>query len=128
MKTATATMPPAGTIIHAYPEWDDRDGKFRVYLVRADGEGGDDFDSAKPMQSEILGESIEARLYRAAFCAHPKDFRGEHERVLGFDKEPPAKRAAAAVKKELKAVAAGKDGPSNFAIQIACVLAKGKRK
>jgi len=128
MKSATTATPTAGTIVDAHHEWDDRDGKFRVYLVRADGEGGDDFDSAKPMQSEILGESIEARLYRAAFCAHPKDFRGEHERVLGFDKEPPAKRAAAAVKKELKAVAAGKDGPSNFAIQIACVLAKGKRK
>ena len=113
-------------IVDAFAEWDDPDA-FRVYLVREGEEGN--LDLAKPMEAVIVdGGAVECRLYKAVFCANPKDFRRQdHERLLGFNREAPAKRAAKAVKRELAKTAKGEPGPDSFTMQIAVLLARGKR-
>jgi hypothetical protein len=122
-------MSEQAKITDAYAEWDDRAGKFRVYLEREDGS---DPEPLRPLMGvDPLDDKTEARLYRAAFVACPRDIgplttgRGEG---LGWEKEAPAKRVANAVKKELAAMAKGKPGPSDMAIQIALVMVPKKRE
>ena len=121
-------------ITNAYAGWDDRDGKFRIYLegdyVDPEEYEGDEEDpnEARPLKSEITADSIDARLYKAAFCAHPKDFGGEHERLVGFDKKAAAERCVKAVAKELKRIEKGEPGPDVFAMQIALMFAKSKKR
>jgi hypothetical protein len=119
---------PKGRIVDAFAEWDDPHA-FRVFLIREkDGEQ----DDGAPMEAvhgvDPLDDPIEARLYKAAFCAHPKDFRGEYDRVLGFKTRTPAERAAKAVKKELKRIEKGEPGPDNLSMQLACMIAGGRRR
>jgi hypothetical protein len=120
------------TYTEAYAEWDDRAKLFRVYLIPAAPEGNDDFDeiaNTKPMESMFTGDSMEARLYRAAFCACPKDFGtfkiGE---PVGWTTEAPAKRVAKAVTKEIANAKAGKPAPTDeqvsFVAQLHVVLNK----
>ena len=122
------------TITNAYAEWDDDGQKFRVYLEREytdpDEYDGDEEDpnEARPLKSEITADSIDARLYKAAFCAHPKDFGGDHERLVGFDKKAAAERCAKAVVKELKRIEHGEPGPDAWAIQVALAFSGARRK
>lgn len=115
-------------------EWDDHGDVFRVYLERTyvdtDEYRGEEKDpnEMRPLRSDILGETVDARLYLAAFCAHPRDFRGAHERLVGFDSRPAAERAAKAVTKELKRIERGEPGPSAFEVQVALMRAKGKKR
>lgn len=112
-------------IVDAVVAWDDPHA-WRVYLVR---EGDENLDLAQPMDTVIAdGGAVECRLYKAVFCANPKDFRNqEHERLLGFETEAPARRAAKVVKKELARIAKGEPEPDTFAIQVALLFARSKR-
>ncbi len=132
---ATRTVDDDGRpITAATAEWDDQGEAFRVYLERTyvdpDEYRGEEKDpnELRPLRSDILGDTVDARLYLAAFCAHPRDFRGAHERLVGFDTRPAAERAAKAVTKELKKIARGEPGPSEFEVQVALVRAKGKKR
>ena len=114
-------------IIDAIAEWDDRGQTFRVYLTR---EGQDE---SQPMEARLTEETIESRLYRAAFMKCYKDFLDKpHERVLGFEKEAAAKRVAKAVNAELKRVAKGEPGPTlhqvSMTAQIAGIMSGKKRR
>lgn len=124
-----------GKIVDAYAEWDDRAERFRVYLVREvertdDEQTFTDRDDGEPMASVLIGGEIECRLYRAIICAHPKDFGGAHERLVGFagkSGRAKAERAAKAVKAELLKIERGEPGPSDMACQIAGILMPRKR-
>ncbi len=122
-------MSETSKIVDAIAEWDDAGAAFRVYLVREDADGEPDIDNAEPMEAVLFdGGEVECRLFKAVFCANPKDFRGHvHSRDLGFDKKTKAERAARAVKKELARIAKGEPGPDMFAMQIAVALAGDKR-
>ena len=120
-----------GPIVDAYAGWDDSGSAFRVYLVREDTEDGATFanlDHARPMRAvhgvDPLDDAVEARLYKAAFLRCAKDIAhlSAGTRELGWDREPPAKRVAAAVKKELAAIAKGKPGPTDDAIRLVLAL------
>jgi hypothetical protein len=114
-------------IVDVYHEWDDPHA-FRVYLVR---EGGPE--EGEPMEAVYAGDSVECRLFRAAFVKCHKDLGPQDacDRVLGFEKEAAAKRVAAAVKKELKAIEKGapamSDEQFSLAVQIAKMLAPKRR-
>lgn len=137
------TIAPACPYVDAYAEWDDPHA-FRVFLVLGDQHPGldpidcDDEDClcchesvAMPAFGGTDDGTIESRLYRAAFVACPKDIAKltVDRRALDFATKPPAERVARAVKKELAAIAAGKPGPTDFAIQVALlrVPRKGRR-
>lgn len=112
------------TYTDAYPEWDDRNDVFRVYLVPVDA--GEDQPEHKAMTAVHFpsdGET-EYRLYKAAFLRCAKDIARLPARgpELGFAKEAAAKRVASAVKKELAAIRAGKPGPSDDAIRIVLAM------
>lgn len=121
-----------GKIVDAYAEWDDPHA-FRVFLVREGEDGQPDLDNAKPMEAvHDFGdecESIEGRLYRAAFVKCAKDFVGVTalRGPIGWPKEGPAKRVAKAVKAELARIEKGEPCPTKGAVQLATMLVP-KRK
>jgi hypothetical protein len=126
-----------GKIVDAYVEWDDRGNAFRIYLAREEPELGEDDIYSEPepepmeaVHDDLGTETVEGRLYKAAFCRCPKDvgYMLANDRVLGWPKEAPAKRVADAVKKELAKIEAGEPGPTDLAIQVAVIRAKGKAK
>lgn len=109
---------------NAYADWDDREQAFVVYLEDSDES------REEPIQAEYSGNSIDARLHMAAFCAHPKDFANleMHRGALTFPKKTQAARAAKAIKKELKRIEKGEPGPDRetiaWAVQIARVYTR----
>lgn len=115
-------------IISAYHEWDDPHA-FRVYLVR---EGGPD--AGEPMEAVYTGDSVECRLFRAAFLKCYKDLAHQEvgEPVLGFQKEAAAKRVAKAVNAEIKRIKKGEppmtDEQFAIGLQIAKLMNGGKRR
>lgn len=111
------------TYIDAFAEWDDPHA-FRVYLST------DIDEDPIPMCAEYSGTSVEARLYRAAFVACPKDLGSLTSAggPLGWPKAAPAKRVAAAVRKELGRIKRGLPGVSNDAIKLAMLMSKGSRR
>lgn len=95
-------------VVSAYAEWDDPDA-FRVFLMYSD-------DSVEAVEAEyhVGGEwTLNQRLYYAMVRDNPKDFVGRpaDRGEIGWDKEPPAKRAAKAVNAELKRIAKGEPPP-----------------
>ena len=115
-------------VVDVCVEWDDPKA-YRVFLLRE----GDDWDNASPLEaaygSDSLDDPLMVRLYQAAYCDNPKDFAGRDVRHdLGWEKDAPAKRAAKAVKKELKRIEAGEPGPTReqiaWAAQIGRALAR----
>lgn len=117
----------------AIAEWDDRARLFRVYLmpelmpeVAGDAEHDPEPKPLEAVHFESDGDT-ECRLYKAAFCACPRDIgRLSAGREIGWEKEAPAKRVAKAVKRELKRIDKGMPGPDATALQIAILLAKPK--
>ncbi len=116
-----------GKIVDVYHEWDDPHA-FRVFLVR---EGGPE--EGEPMEAVYLGDSIECRLFRAAFVKCYRDLGKQDaiDRVLGFEKEAAAKRVAAAVKAELKRIEKGEPAMTQqdvaWAVQIAKAMTSKRR-
>jgi len=114
----------ASKINGVFAEWDDPKA-FRVYLISEDGE-------SEPLRAAFMDESLHCRLFQACFLANPKDFAGQsvEDRLVGWSKEAPAKRAVKAVQKELKKIAKGEPGPTreqvSFAAQLALILKKPK--
>ncbi len=94
-------------VVNACAEWDDPHA-FRVFLMYSD-------DTSEVVEAEYhhSGEwTLNQRLFYAMQYDNPKDFVGrEVDRDLGWDKEPPAKRAAKAANKELKRIAKGEPPP-----------------
>lgn len=117
--------------VEAYAMWDDPDC-FRVYPRREDAPRDDDDVSPeplpKPMEAVLLGESVEVRLYRAAYLACSRDFTGAHARVLGFKTEAAAKRVARAVNAEIKRIAKGQPPPTTEALGLVAALAMAPRR
>ncbi len=115
-------------IVDAYAEWDDPDA-FRVFLMY-------DNDDTEPVEAEYwhFGEwTLNQRLFYAMVRDNPKDFVGRPaDREIGWLKEPPAKRAAKAVNKELARIAKGEPPPDlqtvNMGLQIAEMMSKKSRR
>jgi hypothetical protein len=79
-----------------------------------------------PFEIENPNMSLEARLYFAAFIACPKDLGrlDATQKEVYFDREPPAKRVARAVERELKAIRKGVKPPTKELLAIAVCLAR----
>lgn len=116
------------TVVDAYAEWDDPHA-FRVFLMFSD-------DTTEPVEAEYhhFGEwTLNQRLFAAMMRDNPKDFIGRPaDREIGWGKEPPAKRAAKAVKKELARIAKGEPPPDmqriNMGLQIAAMMRPKKAR
>lgn len=117
-------------IVEAYAEWDDPDA-FRVFLRYESKDGLRE--ETVPLEAEYMPNgTVEQRLYYAAVYANPGDFVGRPaDREIGWEKEPPAKRAAKACNAELKRIAKGEAPPDPQAVSLGLQLAavmKGKRR
>lgn len=126
-------------IVDAVAEWDDREQLFRVYLFRdstpkdcsdpnCDGDCADEMPpEPEPLNAVHFDPAWEARLYKAVFCANPKDFKGlKAGDALGWSKRAPAERAAKAVKRELARIEKGAPGPTDYDVQFALLGVKRK--
>ena len=124
-------------IVEAFAEWDDPDA-FRVFL-RYEGEENEDGDIREetvPLEADYSasGEmAIEQRLYWATMYANPKDFVGRVvDRDLGWERKPPAERAAKACNAELERIAKGEPQPDRsktaMDVQIATLMMPRKAK
>ncbi len=117
--------PSTAKVVGAYAEWDDPTC-FRVYLVR------DDDSDPEPLRSGLFGAGEHVRLYRAAIAANARDFTQDaRERLVGFEKEAQAKRAAVAVKRELKRIEKGEPPIDDHALYMAAQIGQmlgGRRR
>ena len=112
--TAAPTTVPC-LYVNAVHEWKDPDG-FGILLDRSDGEESDWMQTGPSVDDG----TVDSRLYRAAFFRCAKDIASTHIEAgpLLFAKEGAAKRVAAAVNKELAAIAKGKPGPTDADIRF----------
>ena len=118
----------------AFAEWDDKRQLFRVFLTKAVVECPEECgfcEGCNPEQDLFLEPehfpetATMVRLYRAAFCANPKDFRDQLVREpIGWAKRAPAERAAKAVQRELARIEDGSPGPTNEAVRMALIKMK----
>jgi hypothetical protein len=116
---------PAAAYAGAVVDWIE-DGDFAGYAVMLDDGSLEPPVMPIPSAFEINNPSmsIEARLYFAAFIACPKDLGrlDLQQRKVYFDREPPAKRVARAVARELKAIKKGAPPPTATLVGLVASL------
>jgi hypothetical protein len=115
------------TIEDVYAEWDDPDA-FRVFLMYSDN-------TTEPIKAEYHHAdewTLNQRLFAAMIHDNPKDFVGQKAGEIGWERRPPAVRAAKAVKKELARIAKGEPPPDmqkvSLGLQIATMMMPRKAK